>query len=336
MLRYTDFTMARDGFAGHMAEPPGAQTACAVLVMMGGEKSILPGIKIAERLTDFGMTGLAVSLFGAPGLPTGADRIPLEMAVCAVRYLRETRGFQSVSVYGMSMGAIFAALTARYAGGVDALVLCSPAHAAFEGTADKKRMSGHSVVTWQGRELPFVRPDFSAGGMMRYHSDPAAGRPVTRMWTAYHEAYRDKAAEQKAALHLEKSNARILLAAAETDEVWPSAYSAMYLRDGLRACGCQTPYKLLLYPGASHLLGIMPSREKNKALYRALPMIGLLYRSFAVNRQACLQALEQSEGEIVRWLRGEGGRQCHEHKEPPPAGSVRHGARRRGQSRCPA
>lgn len=33
--------------------------------MLWVEKSILPGIKIAERFADFGICGLAVSLFGA-------------------------------------------------------------------------------------------------------------------------------------------------------------------------------------------------------------------------------------------------------------------------------
>lgn len=37
----------------------------AVIVIMGGEQSLLPGIKIAEGFADYGITGLAVSLFGA-------------------------------------------------------------------------------------------------------------------------------------------------------------------------------------------------------------------------------------------------------------------------------
>lgn len=54
------------------------KTEQAVIVVMGGEKSILPGIKIAERFAEFGICGLAISLFGADGLLKGSDRIPLE------------------------------------------------------------------------------------------------------------------------------------------------------------------------------------------------------------------------------------------------------------------
>jgi dienelactone hydrolase len=67
-MRYLHFTVAADGFTGHIAEPE-AKAAQAVIIVMGGEKSLLPGIKIAERFADYGIAGLAVSLFGADGLP---------------------------------------------------------------------------------------------------------------------------------------------------------------------------------------------------------------------------------------------------------------------------
>lgn len=62
-MKHIDFTMEKDGFTGHLAEPDDGSDM-AVIVIMGGEQSILPGIKFAERFADFGITGLAVSLFG--------------------------------------------------------------------------------------------------------------------------------------------------------------------------------------------------------------------------------------------------------------------------------
>ena len=67
-LKHTDFNMKEHGFVGHLAEPE-QTNGKAVIVIMGGEQSLLPGIKIAERFADYGFTGLAVSLFGAEGLP---------------------------------------------------------------------------------------------------------------------------------------------------------------------------------------------------------------------------------------------------------------------------
>lgn len=75
-MKYTDFTMKEHGFVGHMAEPDEGSDR-AVIIIMGGEQSLLPGIKFAERFADYGITGLAVSLFGAEGLPDSPNMIPL-------------------------------------------------------------------------------------------------------------------------------------------------------------------------------------------------------------------------------------------------------------------
>lgn len=61
---YTDFTVRKDGFVGHMVEPERNNTNHAVIVIMGGEKSIVSGIKVSERFADFGIIGISVSLFG--------------------------------------------------------------------------------------------------------------------------------------------------------------------------------------------------------------------------------------------------------------------------------
>ena len=86
-MRHEDFNMKEHGFVGHLAEPDGGSDR-AVIVIMGGEQSILPGIKFAERFADYGITGLAVSLFGAEGLPDAPNQVPLDMFIPAVEYLR--------------------------------------------------------------------------------------------------------------------------------------------------------------------------------------------------------------------------------------------------------
>ena len=67
-MKYEHFNMREHGFVGHLAEPDTGSDK-AVIVIMGGEQSLLPGIKFAERFADYGITGLAVSLYGAEGLP---------------------------------------------------------------------------------------------------------------------------------------------------------------------------------------------------------------------------------------------------------------------------
>ena len=296
--------MKKDGFVGHMVEPEGKNIGHAVIVIMGGERSIVSGKKVAERFVDFGITGISISLYGAEGLPKHVDRIPLEMFEPVVKYLKAVKKAKSISTYGLSMGAVYAALVAKYIDGIDNAILCAPSHVPFEGTdAKKKRMTGHSIAVYKGIEIPYVSPDFFNSGFMGKHVyDDEAGRKVTNMWIIYRNAYKNKRLEEKADYHLETSGARILLIAGTKDEVWPSEYSIKYIKNSLERAGYARDYKMLLYPNASHLIGIMPSRERNKWLYRAIPIIGLLYKSFVRYRKECMEALEQSEREIINWI----------------------------------
>lgn len=302
-MKYEDFTVKEYGFAGHLAEPDeGADHA--VIVIMGGEKSLLPGIKIAERFAEYGFLGLSVSLFGTDGLPQGVDRIPLDMFEPAITYLREKKKVASISTYGMSMGSVFAALIAQYLRGIDNVIMVSPTHVPFEGTlADEKHMTGKSIATWHGQEIPYVKPDFSMGGMNKYIYVPEAGRKVMRMWKAYFDAYQNKELEKKTELQLDKTGAKILMIAGTGDEAWPSDYSVQYLKNYLEKAGYEKQYKAVIYPNVSHLTGMMPSKEKNKMLYRMIPFIGLMYKSFGKYRQECMEAFEKAEKEIIEFLK---------------------------------
>ncbi|MCM1542419.1 MAG: hypothetical protein NC121_14330 [Blautia sp.] len=307
-MKHTDFHVKTHGFAGHMAEPEG-RTDKAVIVIMGGEKSILPGIRIAERFAEFGICGLSVSLFGAQGLPDGPDRIPLELFENAVRFLAGKKGIKSISTYGVSMGSLFAALIAEYIGGVENVIMVSPSHVPSPGTPDKKHMTGHSLVTWHGKELPFVHADLTKYKAMKYYHDSRAGCKVTGMWKSYRDAYGDKKAETAADIHIEKLDARILLLAGTGDEMWPSDYSVRYLEKSLQENHYGREYKAVLYEGVGHLLGMMPGRKRNLVLYKMIPLIGIFYRRLIDNRNVCIDALEQSEREIVEWIGNSGTRE---------------------------
>ena len=302
-MKRMDFNKKEHGFVGHLAEPEQAGDK-AVIVIMGGEQSILPGIKIAERFADYGFIGLAVSLYGAEGLPESPDRCPLEMFESAVNYLRSEKKIAHISTYGQSMGSIFAALTAQYVGNIENVIMVSPTHVPFEGTVkDKKHMTGHSIATWRQEDVPFVKADFTKVKASRYYKTDIVSHKVMGMWLAYYKAYQDKATEEKAHLQIEKTNARILLIAGGADEAWPAEYSVSYMVQYLKDKAYLKEYKSIVYPNVSHLTGMMPNKERERNLYRMIPLIGLMYKSFGKYKKECLAAFENSEKEIINWLR---------------------------------
>ena len=302
-MKHEDFNMKEHGFVGHLAEPDGGSDR-AVIVIMGGEQSILPGIKFAERFADYGITGLSVSLFGAPGLPDSPDQIPVDMFIPAAAYLRNVKKINRISVYGQSMGSIFAVLAAQYIGGFENLIMVSPTHVPFEGTLkDKKTMTGRSVATWKGEDVPFVKADFATVKATKYYQHPDAKCKVLGMWIAYHEAYQCGIAVEAAKLSVEKSGARVLLIAGDEDEAWPSEYSVRQIESNLKAAGYDKDVKVIVYPHGSHLNGLMPNREREKKLYRMIPLIGLMYKTFGKYRKENIAYFEQSEKEIIEWIK---------------------------------
>ena len=302
-MLHEDFNVKEHGFVGHLAEPNGGDKA--VIIVMGGEQSILPGIKFAERFADYGITGLSVSLFGAEGLPESPNSIPVDMFLPAAQYLRTKKGIEHISIYGQSMGSIFAVLAAQYIGGFENLILVSPTHVPFEGTLkDKKTMTGRSVATWKGSDIPFVTADFSKVKAGKYQKHPDAKCKVTGMWAAYHDAYKDAAKVNEARLSVEKSDARVLLIAGDEDEAWPAEYSVREIEKDLKSVGYDKDVKVIVYPHGSHLNGLMPNREREKKLYRMIPLIGLMYKTFGKYKKENLSYFESSEKEIIQWMQG--------------------------------
>ena len=301
-MRHEDFNYSEHGFTGHLAEPDGGSDK-AVIVVMGGEQSLLPGIKFAERFADYGITGLSVSLFGAEGLPDSPDHIPVDMFIPAVSYLREKKNISYISIYGQSMGSIFAVLAAQYIGGFENLIMVSPTHVPFEGTLkDKKTMTGKSVATWKGEDIPFVKADFSNIKASKYYRHPDSVCKVLGMWIAYHDAYKDEAASLKARLNVEKTGARILLIAGDEDEAWPAEYSVRLIENELKDKGYDKEVKVIVYPHGSHLNGLMPNREREKKLYRMIPLIGLMYKTFGKYKELNISYFDNTEKEIIKWL----------------------------------
>ena len=104
-------------------------------------------------------------------------------------------------------------------------------------------------------------------------------------------------------LHPENSNARILLICGDEDECWPAEQSVRILKENLEKIGYEKDIKVVVYQHGSHLNGLMPNREREKKLYRMIPLIGFMYKTFGKYRKENLSYFEKSEKEIIDWIR---------------------------------
>ncbi len=297
-MEYLDFNVHEHGFVGHYVSAEICDKQKVVIVIMGGEKNILPGTKIAERFVDYGLSAISISLFGADGLPDSPNQIPIEMFGKAIDVLKEM-GYTKISTYGMSMGSIFAILIGVYYPNIENIILVSCTHVPFEGTNTKRtQMTGQSVATWQGHDIPFVKADFTKYKYSRYYNHDK----VMGMWKSFYEAYQDKERERLAFLPINQTGARILMIVGDMDEAWPARYSADRIEDFLEQSHYPKEFKVIHYKRAGHLLGMMPNRNREKRLYRMMPFVGLMYKTFGAHKKEGLEALEHAEKEIIEWL----------------------------------
>ncbi len=174
-------------------------------------------------------------------------------------------------------------------------------HVPFEGTDRRYRMTGHSVVTWNGRDIPYAPTDFSKYKPSGYLKSSDATHPVMGMWQSFYEAYQ-KAADDKM-IPLEKAHSNILMIAGEEDEDWPSAYSVEKLKARLADQDYKGRVESILYPHVGHLTGMMPNREREKLLYRMLPIVGMAYKTLGKYKKESLEAFAKSEKAIIDFIK---------------------------------
>jgi len=149
-----NFTIEKHGFAGHPVIPENSKHT-AIIVLSGGEKSLLPGKSVAKKFASNGYPAMAVPIFGTDGLPKTPDKMPLEPVLKAAEYLKKQPGIQKVVTYGMSMGSIFAILAATEDPDIAGVITVSGTHVVIEGEVGKNT-SGHSLVTYRGEELTYL------------------------------------------------------------------------------------------------------------------------------------------------------------------------------------
>ena len=48
----------------------------------------------------------------------------------------------------------------------------------------------------------------------------------------------------------------------------------------------------------------MPNKDREKKLYRMIPLIGLMYKTFGKYRKENIRYFEESERKIIAWING--------------------------------
>ncbi|MFD2522398.1 acyl-CoA thioester hydrolase/BAAT C-terminal domain-containing protein [Emticicia soli] len=167
--------------------------------------------KTRDEFINKGYAFLALGYFGAEGAPDMLDRISLEKVHDAI--VEATKNLKidknRIALIGGSKGAELALLLASHFNDIKCVIAIVPSHVAFPGLTNHLSTSSW---TYQGKEVPYVPV-----------SEEAIPALIKRdLRTAFDTMLNDKAAVEKAAIHVEHINGPVFLLSATQDEMWGS------------------------------------------------------------------------------------------------------------------
>ncbi|MDQ6882999.1 MAG: acyl-CoA thioesterase/BAAT N-terminal domain-containing protein [Candidatus Dormibacteraeota bacterium] len=218
-LTVIDTRPAEEGFYGEYYSQRGMTSFLPSVIVLGGsEGGLYFSALTARMLAAHGYPSLAVAYFGAAGLPSRLNNIPLEYFTRALTWIRQQPGVDSshVLVYGISRGSEAALLLgANFPQLVNGVIALAPSDVVTS-----------AAWTLAGKPVPFT------GQLNEPHpTDPSALIPVAKI------------------------QGPVFMACGGSDRVWSSCPYARAIGDELTAAHKGYPYTLLSYPQAGHGLG---------------------------------------------------------------------------------
>lgn len=297
---YTERVSDR-GLVGYYVAPPGPGPFPALVIFGGSEGGLRTGQISALYYAGLGYACLGLAYFDAPGLPSTLENVPLEYFGTALSWLkaRPEVAPDRLGVMGGSRGGELALLLAANYPELKAAVATVPSGVVWGGIS----LSSTAAVaawTWQGQPLPSVP---YSGAEPEARVDPQgnvayAHAPVFLADIAA-ASPQDLAA---ATIHVEDSQAAILMIAGEDDQLWASCALADIAWERLQARGhAQThPDGYHCYPGAGHWIST-PNLPTMNIAETYIPDQGY-YLWLGGEPAAAARAARQADEEIRRFL----------------------------------
>ena len=213
------------------------KTALPGVLVIGGSDGGPGAPGLAMLLASHGFAAVSLSYFGAAGLPSTLQNVPLEYFQKALQWMRTQPDIdpRSIAIYSESRGTEAALFTAANDSGVSAVVARSPSFAFWSGVT-ATHLPGKAAWTLQDKPLPYIvntlYPDF----ILTYLWDKVAGIPV-RHTPLFLEDLAHSTNPGKTAIPVEQIHGAVMLLAGADDQIWPSAMMAERIMARLRLRG---------------------------------------------------------------------------------------------------
>lgn len=242
-----------DGLVASFMQPntPGPQPA---LVILGGSEGGTALVRtLAQPFAAQGYAVLALSYFGAPGLPSTAENIPLEYFDRAVAWLKKQPGVDGsrIGIYGVSKGGEAALLVGSRTEQLRAVAAGVGTHLVWQGITYVPGAAPQSTWSLNGKGItympydPNVRFDFN--------------RYIESINALYSGALAQDHLHPDAHIPVEQINGPIMLISGKEDALWPSSDMSERVVARLAQKKFKFSVQHLSYPDAGHAVAMPPS-----------------------------------------------------------------------------
>ena len=204
---------------------------------------------LANRLADQGYEVLALFFFGQENQRPTLDKVPLEFFGEVLQYVdAHASSAAPVTVVGVSKGGELVSLLPTYYPRIDNVVAYSPGEYVYQGL---DYAAPGSSWTWQGRELPYVRFQYSSPQGLADMMVPRLLNTPMRLRTTYETSTARDPDAAAARIDITTLRGHLLTFAGSDDQMWQGDVAAVDLARAKGALG-----EAHVYPGAGHLFGL--------------------------------------------------------------------------------
>jgi dienelactone hydrolase len=288
-------TLARvdePGVQGVFARPAGDGPFRAVVAFAGSGGGLGGSGGWAGLFASRGFAALAISYFGAPGLPPHLVDVEVEVVERAIEWMfRRPDIRHRVAVMGYSRGSELAMLSGVLFDQVNAVVACAPSGVVWNGL-DHRGPVYAPAWTFRGEPPPYAVVHGSTGEIEP--DKPFSLRPM------FDDALKDEAMIRAAEIPVERLHGPLLLLSGGADLMWPStpmAEIAERRAEKYRRAHC---VEHLRYPDAGHV-GFGPPGTPLMTTARQHPLTGGFY-AFGGTRAANASARADSWPRVLQFL----------------------------------
>jgi dienelactone hydrolase len=238
------------GLVGYYCAKSGAPRG-AIVTFGGSEGGLSSGKSQAMYFASLGYPSLGLAYFGAKGLPSTLDEVPLEYFSTAFDWVAAQPEVApgKLAVVGGSRGGELALLLGATFSNVTAVVAELPSGIVWPGWSD---WAIAPAWTYQGQPIAYL-PSSSMAESNVTEPDGVVAMSERAAFVA-DIAAASPADLDAATTRVEKTNGPILMFGGASDELWPSCDLAGYAKTRLDAAGHTSKYgdTLVCYPDAGH------------------------------------------------------------------------------------